>query len=179
MKPSIDLKLYLENRLTEYGYSKEMTPAKYNAYTGAYRMVKTRLGMISGGREVIPACMMGQAQKIVDEILPPIDGTDMIEGLPRRSRLGINEDWLLTRNACDTPMCTKRIGKAVLMIMRRIHDHKLELYINMDPYYPSKSVILTSTDWKSAANEADDVYRALMTKLVEYAQAQIAALPEI
>lgn len=181
LETNTDLKIYIENRLADYGYGKQMNPAKYNAYQGVYRIVMTRLGFISGGYNKIPSEMMGQAKKVVDEALPPIKEADMIDGYPRRTKLGLNSDWTLTRNACDTPMCTKRVNKTALIIMRRVSDYKMILDISSDPYVPKNKtrLVLNFMDWDSAAREADDVYRALMTTIVDHALAQISELPDV
>ena len=65
--------------------------------------------------------------------------------------------------------------------MRRVSDYKMILDISSDPYVPKNKtrLVLNSMDWDSAAREADDVYRALMTKMVEYALTQISELPDV
>lgn len=181
LETNTDLKIYIEDRLDDYGYGEQMNPAKYNAYQGVYRIVMTRLGFISGRYNKVPPGLLGQAKKVVDEALPPIKDTDMIDGYSCRVKLGLNSDWTLTRNACDTPICIKRVNNVVLIITRRISDYKMVLSITSDPYISKNKtrILLQSMDWDSAARESDDAYRSLMTKIVEYALTQIEKLPDV
>lgn len=181
MESSNSIKLYLENRLTEYGYSKEMTPSKYNAYQGAYRVAMIRMGYVGGGHNKISIEQVEEFKKLIDEILPPSHPEDMIDGLPRHSKIGANHDWTLTRNACGTPMCVKRLGQVGMRMFRNLNDDKFTLYLANDPYTKDgKEIIsLSSIDWESAANEADDSYRAMMTKMIEFATEQIQNLPDV
>lgn len=62
------LREYIEDRLREYGFGKDMNPAKYQAYSSARRIVSIRLGI--EGRESLSLEQLNQAYELVDQILP-------------------------------------------------------------------------------------------------------------
>jgi len=87
--------------------------------------------------------------------------------------------WRLTKNACETPMCIKKLNSVTMIVFKGINGKPCELHIHMNPYIPQQSVNLHFHDWESACNEADDVYRGLLTKAIEYLIKQIQLLPDI
>lgn len=63
------LQIMIENRLTDYGYPSQNTPAKYQVYAGVRRTISLRLGL-ADGRENLSDLQLIEAERILDQVLP-------------------------------------------------------------------------------------------------------------
>ena len=66
-----------------------------------------------------------------------------------------------------------------MVIFQGINGNPCGLSIHMNKYLPSHTIQLHYYDWDSACNEADDVYRGLLTEAVNYLAEQVKLLPDI
>lgn len=93
--------------------------------------------------------------------------------------LGENKDWLLTQNASETPMCTKKLSEVSMIIYEGINSDPCNLTVFGNKYMPCKRIALNSHNFESACDESDEKYSIEVVTAIKFFSEQLSLLPDI